>query len=64
MLINIDVEIDNKLYDEARTLMGRTVSDTELVENALATFIHLKAAQRLALLGKAQPNFEDVPKRR
>ena len=53
------VALDDELVRKAQEFTGIT-ERTALLRNALKALIHLEASRRLAALGGAEPNLEDI----
>jgi len=58
------VTIDDDLYQEALELADPDMNKADLFREAVRTFIRVQAAKRLAALGGAAPEMEDIPRRR
>ncbi len=58
------VTIDDALYDEALEVADPGMDRADLFREAVKTFVRVQAAKRLALLGAAAPDMQDVPRRR
>lgn len=58
------VTIDDALYRQALELADPNMDKAELFQEAIRTFIRVKAAQRLVALGGAASEMPDVPRRR
>ena len=58
------VTIDDELYARALELADPTMDKGDLFREAVKTFVRVQAAKRLAALGGAAPEMEDVPRRR
>ncbi len=58
------VTIDDELYQEALELADPGMNKADLFREAIQTFIRVQAAKRLAALGGAAPDMEDIPRRR
>jgi Arc/MetJ family transcription regulator len=58
------VTIDDELYARALELADPTMDKGDLFREAVKTFVRVQAAKRLAALGGAAPNMEDVPRQR
>lgn len=57
------VTIDDALYKQAMDLADPGVDSTsDLVREALQTFIRVQAARRLAALGGKVPGMRDIPR--
>ena len=58
------ITIDDALYQKAVELADPDMDKAELIQEAIRTFIRVKAAQRLAALGGAASEMPDVSRRR
>ncbi len=58
------VTIDDALYAKALEMAGPTLDKSDLFREAIKTFVRVQAAKRLAALGGAAPEMEEVPRRR
>ncbi|CAG2148508.1 type II toxin-antitoxin system VapB family antitoxin [Cupriavidus numazuensis] len=58
------VTIDDDLYEQALAMADPLMDKSELVQEAIRTFIRVQAAKRLAAAGGALPNMPDVPRGR
>ena len=58
------VTIDDELYAKALELADPTMDKGDLFREAVKTFVRVQAAKRLAALGGAAAQMEDVPRRR
>lgn len=58
------ITIDDALYEKALRLAGPELSKSDLVREAIETFVRVQAAKRLAALGGTAPNMKDIPRRR
>lgn len=58
------VTIDDELYARALELADPAMDKGDLFREAVKTFVRVQAAKRLAALGGAAPDMEDVPRRR
>jgi hypothetical protein len=58
------VTLDDDLYARAVALSENALEGSRLIEEAVRTFVQVKAAQRLIALGGAIPDALDVPRRR
>lgn len=56
--------IDDALYEQALQLADPGMDKTELLREAIRTFIRVQAGKRLAALGGKAPEMPDVPRRR
>lgn len=58
------VTIDDTLYEKALELADPNMDKADLFREAIKTFVRVQAAKRLAALGGATPEIQDVPRRR
>ncbi|UZN51748.1 type II toxin-antitoxin system VapB family antitoxin [Cupriavidus cauae] len=58
------VTIDDALYEKALEMADPGMDKSDLFREAIKTFVRVQAAKRLAALGGAAPDMEDVPRRR
>lgn len=58
------VTIDDNLYERALEVADPTMDKADLFREAINTFIRVRAAKRLAALGAAMPDIQDIPRRR
>jgi Arc/MetJ family transcription regulator len=58
------VTIDDTLYERALELADPNMDKADLFREALKTFVRTRAARRLAALGGAAPDMENIPRRR
>ncbi len=58
------VTIDDALYEKALEMAGPSLDKSDLFREAVKTFVRVQAAKRLAALGGASPDMEEVPRRR
>ncbi|WP_163836805.1 type II toxin-antitoxin system VapB family antitoxin [Spartinivicinus ruber] len=57
------VTIDDALYDKALEMADPNMDKSELFREAVKTFVRVQAAKRLAALGGAAPEMQDIPRR-
>lgn len=57
------VTIDDALYDKALEMADPNMDKSELFREAMKTFVRVQAAKRLAALGGAAPDMQDIPRR-
>jgi Arc/MetJ family transcription regulator len=57
------VTIDEALYAKALELADPTMDKADLFREAIKTFVRVQAAKRLAALGAAAPDMQDIPRR-
>ena len=62
--MRITVTIDDDLYKEALELANPSTSKSELVREAIKTFVRIQTEKRLIALGKTIPSMQDIPRRR
>ncbi|MBB5391887.1 MULTISPECIES: type II toxin-antitoxin system VapB family antitoxin [unclassified Herbaspirillum] len=58
------VTIDDDLYKEALELADPAMDKSEIFREAIKTFVRVHAARRLAALGGAMPDMQDIPRKR
>ena len=58
------VTLDDELYAKALALRDNAFEGSRLIEEAVRTFVQIKAAQRLIALGGSIPDMPEVPRRR
>ncbi len=58
------VTIDDALYEKALEMADPGMDKADLFREAIKTFVRVQAAKRLAALGGAAPDMEDIPRRR
>lgn len=58
------VTIDDGLYEKALEMADPGMDKSDLFREAIKTFIRVQAAKRLAALGGAAPDMENIPRRR
>ena len=58
------VTIDDALYEKALEMADPGMDKSDLFREAINTFVRVNAAKRLAALGGATPDIQDVPRRR
>ncbi|WP_042885436.1 type II toxin-antitoxin system VapB family antitoxin [Cupriavidus necator] len=58
------VTIDDALYEQALEVADPNMDKSDLFREAIKTFVRVQAAKRLAALGGAAPDIQDVPRRR
>ncbi len=56
------VSIDDALYRKALSLLDPGVEGTELLSESLKLFVRVQSAKRLANMGGAAPDMQDVPR--
>lgn len=57
------VTLDDALYEKALAMADPTMDKADLFREAVKTFVRVQAAKRLAALGGAVPDMQDVPRR-
>ena len=62
--MQITVTIDDALYERALELAEPSMERADLFNEALKTFVRVQVAKRLAALGGAAPEMQDVARRR
>ena len=58
------VTIEDDLYEKALEVADPAMDKADLFREAIKTFVRVQAAKRLAALGAAMPEMQDVPRRR
>ena len=58
------VTIEDDLYQKALAMADPGMNQSELFREAIKTFVRIQAAKRLAALGGATPEMEDIPRRK
>ncbi|KAI3611262.1 Antitoxin to Toxin 1, PIN domain (plasmid) [Cupriavidus necator H850] len=58
------VTIDDALYEQALQAADPSMDKSDLFREAIKTFVRVQAAKRLAALGGAAPDMQNVPRRR
>ena len=58
------VTIEDKLYQQALELADPEMDKSELFREAIKTFVRVQAAKRLAHLGGASPDIQEIPRQR
>ncbi len=57
------VTIEDALYEKALEVADPTMDRADIFREAMKTFVRVQAAKRLAALGGARPDMQDVPRR-
>ncbi|TEU28527.1 type II toxin-antitoxin system VapB family antitoxin [Alkanindiges illinoisensis] len=57
------VTIEDTLYQQAIELADQSMDKSDLFREAIKTFIRVQSAKRLAALGGAMPDMQDIPRR-
>ena len=58
------VTIDDALYTLALELSDPAMDRADLFREAIKTYVRVQAAKRLAALGGAAPEMQDIPRQR
>ena len=58
------VTIDDALYEKALAFADPKMDKADIFREAMATFVRVQAAKRLADLGGTMPDMQDIPRRR
>ena len=58
------VTIDDALYEKALAVADPKMDKADLFREAIATFVRVQAAKRLAALGGTMPDMQDLPRRK
>lgn len=62
-IMRTTITLDDQLYQEALSLSDADMDKSELIHEAVKTYIRVQAAKRLAALGGSQPDMRDIPRR-
>ncbi len=57
------VTIEDALYEKALELADPKMDRADIFREAMKTFVRVQAAKRLAALGGAVPEMQDIPRR-
>jgi metal-responsive CopG/Arc/MetJ family transcriptional regulator len=57
------VSIDDELFDKAIKLCEPGIEKSEIIREAIRTFVRVQSAKRLAALGALSPDMPDIPRR-
>ncbi len=57
------ITIDDELFNKAMQLCEPGTEKSEIVREAMRTFVRVQSAKRLALLGGKAPEMLDIPRR-
>ena len=57
------VTIEDSLYEKALEVADPTMDRADIFLEAMKTFVRVQAAKRLAALGGARPDMQDIPRR-
>lgn len=57
------VTIEDALYEKALEVADPTMERADIFREAMKTFVRVQAAKRLAALGGAMPDMQDIPRR-
>lgn len=60
--MKITITIEDALYDQALELADSSMDKSDLVREAINTFIRVQSAKRLAALGGSMPDIQDTPR--
>ena len=58
------VTIEDDLYEKALAVADPAMDRADLFREAIRTFVRVQSAKRLAALGGAAPNMQDIPRQR
>jgi Arc/MetJ family transcription regulator len=58
------VTIDDALYERALEVADPSMDKADLFREAIKTFVRVQSAKRLAALGAAAPEMQEIPRRR
>lgn len=64
LFMRTTVTIEDALYKQALEMADPSMDKSELFREAVKTFVRAQAGKRLAALGSAMPQIQDVPRRR
>lgn len=59
--MRITLTIDDQLYQQALAMADPGVGKADLFREAMRTYVRVQAAKRLASLGGAAPDMQDIP---
>jgi uncharacterized protein (DUF2384 family) len=62
--MRLTIDVDEKLYRDARALLPTASTDVAVIEEALKVFVRSQAAKRLADTGGTSPDAENTPRRK
>jgi metal-responsive CopG/Arc/MetJ family transcriptional regulator len=62
--MRMTLTIDDALFERAAEVADPGMSRSELLREAVETFIRVQAGKRLAALGGSAPKMRDIPRRR
>ena len=57
------VTIEDSLYEKALEVADPKMDRVDIFREAMKTFVRVQAAKRLAALGGASPDMQDIPRR-
>ncbi len=57
------VTIEDALYEKALEVADSKMDRADIFREAMKTFVRVQAAKRLAALGGAVPEMQDIPRR-
>jgi metal-responsive CopG/Arc/MetJ family transcriptional regulator len=57
------VSIDDELFDKAIQLCEPGIDKSEIIREAVRTFVRVQSAKRLAALRAKSPKMESIPRR-
>ncbi|XOV80628.1 MAG: type II toxin-antitoxin system VapB family antitoxin [Aestuariibacter sp.] len=58
------ISIEDELFEQAAQFCPPNSDKASVIREAMQTFVRLQAAKRLATLGGANPDMEDIPRRK
>jgi Arc/MetJ family transcription regulator len=58
------ITIDDELYRKALEVADSGTDKADLVREAMRVFVRVQSGKRLAALGAAAPDMQDIPRRR
>lgn len=58
------ISIDDELFEQAAQFCPPNADKASVIREAMQTFVRLQAAKRLATLGGANPEMEEISRRK
>jgi Arc/MetJ family transcription regulator len=62
-IMRTTVTIEDALYEKALEVADPKMEKSDIFREAMKTFVRVQAAKRLAALGGAMPQMQDIPRR-
>lgn len=62
--MRITVTIDDALFERALQVAEPGIEKSDLIREAVKTYVRVQSAKRLAALGGTAPQMPDIPRRR